>query len=155
VILKCSINSNKWAYEWFKDGTQVSANKDIIFSGNTLSISSAQASHSGLYTCRGKHLRTPVTTRQAEALKLHIHGKTTLWLIDINVIDRHPKEFNLYFKLFFISVYRCSCQLCSFLSSLLGSGQTQITENYKQMQIKATIVWGESIMLYSTPVILR
>ncbi|XP_056094332.1 titin-like [Rhinichthys klamathensis goyatoka] len=77
VILKCSINSNEWGYEWFKDGTQLSGNKEISFSGNTLTISSAKASHSGQYTCRGKHReRTPVTTRQAEALQLHIQDNT-------------------------------------------------------------------------------
>ncbi|KAK7128506.1 hypothetical protein R3I94_016922 [Phoxinus phoxinus] len=79
VILKCSIDedSNEWAYEWFKGGPRLSGNKDISFSGNTLSIRSAKASHSGQYTCRGKHhTRTPVTTRQAEALKLHIHDNT-------------------------------------------------------------------------------
>ncbi|XP_039545769.1 basement membrane-specific heparan sulfate proteoglycan core protein-like [Pimephales promelas] len=79
VTLKCSIDgdSNEWAYEWFKDGTPLSANKDFSFSGNTLSISSAKASQSGQYSCRGKHLkRTPVTTKQADALKLHIHDNT-------------------------------------------------------------------------------
>ncbi|KAK7128507.1 hypothetical protein R3I94_016923 [Phoxinus phoxinus] len=79
VILKCSIDgdSGEWGYEWFKDGPQLSGDEDISFSGNTLLIRSAKASHSGQYTCRGKHLkRTPVTTRQAEALKLHIHDNT-------------------------------------------------------------------------------
>ncbi|XP_077060849.1 Fc receptor-like protein 5 isoform X2 [Siphateles boraxobius] len=79
VTLKCSIDgdSNEWTYEWFRNGDQLSGNKDISFTGNTLSISSAKASHSGQYTCRGKHLtRTPVTTRQAEALQLHIHDNT-------------------------------------------------------------------------------
>jgi len=80
VTLECSIDgdSNEWDYEWFKDGTPLSANTDFSFSGNTLSISSAKASHSGQYSCRGKHQkRTPVTTKQAEALKLQIDGKTT------------------------------------------------------------------------------
>jgi len=78
VILKCSINSNEWAYEWFRNRDQLSGDDDISFSGNTLSISSAKASHSGHYTCRGKHLkRTSVITRQAEALQLRIHGKTS------------------------------------------------------------------------------
>ncbi|KAK7131942.1 hypothetical protein R3I93_018487 [Phoxinus phoxinus] len=79
VTLKCSIDgdSSKWGYEWFKDGPQLSGDKDISFSGNTLTIRSANAIHSGQYTCRGKHhTRTPVTTRQAEALKLDIHDKT-------------------------------------------------------------------------------
>ncbi|XP_067227950.1 Fc receptor-like protein 5 [Chanodichthys erythropterus] len=80
VILKCSIDggSNEWSYEWFRKSTPISVDEDISFSGNTLSISSAKASHSGQYTCRGKHLmRTPVTTRQAEALKLNIYVNTT------------------------------------------------------------------------------
>ncbi|XP_039545755.1 carcinoembryonic antigen-related cell adhesion molecule 5-like [Pimephales promelas] len=77
VILKCSINSNEWDYEWFRNRDQLSGDDDISFSGNTLSISSAKASHSGQYSCRGKHLkRTPVTTKQADALKLHIHDNT-------------------------------------------------------------------------------
>jgi len=80
VTLECSIDgdSNKWDYEWFKDGTPLSAIKDFSFPGNTLSISSARASHSGQYSCRGKHReRTPVTTKQADALKLQIYGITT------------------------------------------------------------------------------
>ncbi|CAM4682309.1 unnamed protein product [Leuciscus chuanchicus] len=77
VILKCSINSNEWGYEWFRNGAQLSGNREISFSGNTLSIRSAKASHSGQYSCRGKHLkRTPVTTGQTEALKLHIYVDT-------------------------------------------------------------------------------
>ncbi|XDV45551.1 hypothetical protein PO909_013636 [Leuciscus waleckii] len=77
VILKCSINSNEWGYEWFRNGAQLSGNREISFPGNTLSIRSAKASHSGQYSCRGKHLkRTPVTTGQTEALKLHIYVDT-------------------------------------------------------------------------------
>jgi len=76
VILKCSINSNEWDFEWFNDGTQLSDDVDLSFSGNTLTIISAKASHSGQYSCRGKHHeRTIVTTRTTEALQLHIHGK--------------------------------------------------------------------------------
>jgi len=78
VILKCSINSNEWDYEWFKNRDQLSRNKEISFSGNTLTISSAKASHSGPYFCRGKHRERPlVTTRRTEALQLRIYGKTT------------------------------------------------------------------------------
>ncbi|XP_048033476.1 low affinity immunoglobulin gamma Fc region receptor III-A-like [Megalobrama amblycephala] len=79
VTLKCSIDGgpNEWGYEWFENGARLSVDEDISFSGNTLSISSAKASHSGQYTCRGKHLkRTPVTTRQAEALQLDIYVDT-------------------------------------------------------------------------------
>ncbi|XP_052396776.1 titin isoform X28 [Carassius gibelio] len=75
VTLKCSIDeeSNKWGYEWFKNGGLLKKDKDISFSGNTLSISSAKAGHSGQYTCRGKHLtRTLVTTRETEAVQLRI-----------------------------------------------------------------------------------
>ncbi len=109
VTLKCSIDedSNKWGYEWFINEAQPPKDKDFSFPGNTLSISSAKASHSGQYTCRGRHLtRTAVTTGQTEAVQLHIQGKTTyaiLWLININKSDRHPKEFNeeavVYFEL--------------------------------------------------------
>ncbi|KAK9953951.1 hypothetical protein ABG768_016063 [Culter alburnus] len=80
VTLKCSIDGgpNEWGYEWFKNRARLSVDKDISFSGNTLSISSAKASHSGQYTCRGKHLkRTPVTTRLTEALQLDIYVNTT------------------------------------------------------------------------------
>ncbi|XDV45552.1 hypothetical protein PO909_013637 [Leuciscus waleckii] len=77
VILKCSINSNEWGYEWFRNRARLSGNKDISFSGNTLSIRSAKASHSGLYSCRGKHLkRTLVTTRTTGALRLHVYDNT-------------------------------------------------------------------------------
>ncbi|XP_048033620.1 titin-like isoform X6 [Megalobrama amblycephala] len=79
VTLRCSIDggSNGWGYEWFKNGAQLSVYEDISFSGNTLSISSAKLSHSGQYTCRGKHMkRTPVTTGQAEALQLDIYDNT-------------------------------------------------------------------------------
>ncbi|XP_067303184.1 cell adhesion molecule Dscam1-like [Pseudorasbora parva] len=79
VTLKCSIDggSNEWGYEWFRNGAPLSGYEDISFSGNTLSIRSAKASHSGEFTCRGKHLkRTPVTTGQSEALRLHIYDKT-------------------------------------------------------------------------------
>ncbi|KAF4096956.1 hypothetical protein G5714_022925 [Onychostoma macrolepis] len=75
VTLKCSIDedSNKWGYEWFINGAQPPKNTDMSLSGNTLSISSAKSSHSGQYTCRGRHLtRTPVTTGQTEAVQLHI-----------------------------------------------------------------------------------
>ncbi|KAL1249649.1 hypothetical protein QQF64_020654, partial [Cirrhinus molitorella] len=77
VTLKCSINedSNKWGYEWFANGSQL--HKDIFLSGNTLSISSAKAGHSGQYTCRGKHLmRTSVTTNQTEAVQLCVQDNT-------------------------------------------------------------------------------
>lgn len=90
VTLKCSVDeeSNKWGYEWFKNGGLLEEDENISFSGNTLSISSAKAGHSGQYTCRGKHLtRTSVTTRETEAVQLHIQGKTTydiLLLIDMN-----------------------------------------------------------------------
>ncbi len=100
MTLKCSIDedSNKWGYEWFINGAQPPKDKDFSFPGNTLSISSAKAGHSGQYTCRGRHLtRTAVTTGQTEAVQLHIQGKTTyaiLRLININKSDRHPKEFN-------------------------------------------------------------
>ncbi|XDV45560.1 hypothetical protein PO909_013640 [Leuciscus waleckii] len=77
VILKCSMNSNEWGYEWFRNGAQLSGDKEISFPGNTLSIRSAKASHSGQYSCRGKHRkRTPVTTGQTEALQLHVHDNT-------------------------------------------------------------------------------
>ncbi|XP_051516518.1 titin-like [Myxocyprinus asiaticus] len=79
VTLKCSINgiSNEWSYEWFRNGTNVSKDKDISLFGTILSISSAKTSHSGWYTCRGKHAkRLPVTTREAEALRLQIYDKT-------------------------------------------------------------------------------
>ncbi|ROI42810.1 Basement membrane-specific heparan sulfate proteoglycan core protein, partial [Anabarilius grahami] len=76
VTLKCSIDGGpkEWGYEWFKNSARLSVDKDISFSGDTLSISSAKANHSGQYTCKGKHLtRTPVTTRQADALQLDIY----------------------------------------------------------------------------------
>ncbi len=77
LTLKCSVDddSNKWDYEWFRNSeNRLLKDKDI--SGNTLSISSAKAGHSGEYTCRGKHLtRKPVTTRQAKTVQLHINGK--------------------------------------------------------------------------------
>ncbi|XP_051735695.1 Fc receptor-like protein 5 isoform X1 [Ctenopharyngodon idella] len=79
VTLKCSIDGgpNEWGYEWFRNGAQLSGDEDIFFSRDELSISSAKASHSGQYTCRGKHLkRKPVTTGEAEALKLHIYDDT-------------------------------------------------------------------------------
>ncbi|XP_058618665.1 titin-like isoform X5 [Onychostoma macrolepis] len=79
VTLKCSIDedSNKWGYEWFINGAQPPKNTDMSLSGNTLSISSAKSSHSGQYTCRGRHLtRTPVTTGQTEAVQLHIQDNT-------------------------------------------------------------------------------
>ncbi len=100
VTLKCSINedSNKWGYEWFRNRAQLIKDKDISLSGNTLSISSAKASDSGQYTCRGRHLnRTTVTTGETEAVQLLIQGKTNyyiLWLININESDKHPNEFN-------------------------------------------------------------
>uniref|UniRef100_A0A8C2BUH5 Ig-like domain-containing protein n=1 Tax=Cyprinus carpio TaxID=7962 RepID=A0A8C2BUH5_CYPCA len=75
VTMKCSVDdeSNKWGYEWFKNGGLLQEDENISFSGNTLSISSAKAGHSGQYTCRGKHLtRTSVTTRETEAVQLHI-----------------------------------------------------------------------------------
>ncbi len=100
VTLKCSVDedSNKWGYEWFRNRAQLINDKDISLSENTLSISSAKASDSGQYTCRGRHLkRTTVTTGETEAVQLLIQGKTTyyiLWLININESDKHQKEFN-------------------------------------------------------------
>ncbi|XP_051962374.1 Fc receptor-like protein 5 isoform X2 [Xyrauchen texanus] len=79
VTLKCSINgiSDEWNYEWFKNETHVSKDKDISLIGTTLSINLAKKSHSGWYTCRGKHVkRLPVTTSKAEALRLQIYDKT-------------------------------------------------------------------------------
>ncbi|XP_026055094.1 carcinoembryonic antigen-related cell adhesion molecule 5 isoform X3 [Carassius auratus] len=79
LTLKCSIkeDSDKWDYEWFRNGAPLSQDKDISFSGNTLSISSVNVVHVGQYTCRGKHQkRKPVTTGEAEALQLHVHDKT-------------------------------------------------------------------------------
>ncbi len=84
VILKCSINedSNKWSYEWFRNGTRLLKDMNISLSGNTLSISSAKASDSGQYTCRGRHLkRTTVTTGETEAVRLLIQGKTTYYIL--------------------------------------------------------------------------
>ncbi|XP_043080655.1 titin [Puntigrus tetrazona] len=77
LSLKCSVSedSNKWDYEWFRNGSEVHKDEDISFSGDTLSISSAKAAHSGQYTCRGKHqTRTPVTTGQADAVQLHVQA---------------------------------------------------------------------------------
>uniref|UniRef100_A0A8C1FGF6 Zmp:0000001139 n=1 Tax=Cyprinus carpio carpio TaxID=630221 RepID=A0A8C1FGF6_CYPCA len=81
VTLKCSVkeDSDKWGYEWFRNGAPLpkDKDKDISLPGNTLSISSAKAVHSGQYTCRGRHLkRTPVTTGQAEAVQLHVNDTT-------------------------------------------------------------------------------
>ncbi len=79
VTLKCSVDedSNKWGYEWFRNGPRLL--KDI---GNTLSISSAKASDSGQYTCRGRHLkRTTVTTGKTEAVQLLIQGKTNYYIL--------------------------------------------------------------------------
>ncbi|XP_050952883.1 basement membrane-specific heparan sulfate proteoglycan core protein isoform X17 [Labeo rohita] len=79
VTLNCSIDedSNEWDYEWFRNGAQLHEDEDISFAGNTLSISSARANHSGQYTCRGKYMkRTSVTTNQTEAVQLHIQGIT-------------------------------------------------------------------------------
>uniref|UniRef100_A0A673HJV2 Ig-like domain-containing protein n=1 Tax=Sinocyclocheilus rhinocerous TaxID=307959 RepID=A0A673HJV2_9TELE len=79
VTLKCSVDeeSNDWGHEWFKNRGLLKEDEDISFPGNTLSISSAKAGHSGEYTCRGKHLmRTSVTTRETEAVQLRIKGIT-------------------------------------------------------------------------------
>uniref|UniRef100_A0A8C1GBF8 Titin-like n=1 Tax=Cyprinus carpio TaxID=7962 RepID=A0A8C1GBF8_CYPCA len=81
VTLKCSVkeDSDKWGYEWFRNGAPLpkDKDKDISLPGNTLSISSAKAVHSGQYTCRGRHLkRTPVTTGEAEAVQLHVNDNT-------------------------------------------------------------------------------
>ncbi|XP_052450277.1 titin-like isoform X4 [Carassius gibelio] len=79
LTLKCSIkeDSNKWDYEWFRNGALLSQDKDISFSGNTLSISSVNVVHAGQYTCRGKHqTRKPVTTGKTEALQLNVHDTT-------------------------------------------------------------------------------
>ncbi|XP_016144896.1 titin-like [Sinocyclocheilus grahami] len=79
VTLTCSVDeeSNDWGYEWFKNRSLLKEDEDISFSGNTLSISSAKADHSGQYLCRGKHLtRTSVTTRETEAVQLHIQDIT-------------------------------------------------------------------------------
>ncbi|KAK2885871.1 hypothetical protein Q8A67_016708 [Cirrhinus molitorella] len=94
VTLKCSIDedSNKWGYQWFRNGTQVHKNEDISFPANTLYISSAKASHSGKYTCRGKHLkRTSVTTTQTQAVELQIKDTTP------NVIITKHKWFELFY----------------------------------------------------------
>uniref|UniRef100_A0A8C1X6D7 Zmp:0000001139 n=1 Tax=Cyprinus carpio TaxID=7962 RepID=A0A8C1X6D7_CYPCA len=79
VTLKCSVkeDSDKWGYEWFRNGAPLPKDKDISFAGNTLSISSAKAVHSGQYTCKGRHLRrTPVTTGETEAVQLLVHDTT-------------------------------------------------------------------------------
>uniref|UniRef100_A0A8C2IUQ0 Zmp:0000001139 n=1 Tax=Cyprinus carpio TaxID=7962 RepID=A0A8C2IUQ0_CYPCA len=81
LTLKCSVkeDSDKWGYEWFRNGTPLpkDKDKDISLPGNTLSISSAKAVHSGQYTCKGRHLtRTPVTTGEAEAVQLLVHDTT-------------------------------------------------------------------------------
>ncbi|XP_021325564.2 basement membrane-specific heparan sulfate proteoglycan core protein isoform X2 [Danio rerio] len=74
VTLKCSVDkdSGEWGYEW-----QYPNEEDISLSGNTLSISSANVNHSGVYSCVRKHLtRKSVTERKSEELKLHINGTT-------------------------------------------------------------------------------
>ncbi|XP_065142437.1 Fc receptor-like protein 5 isoform X1 [Paramisgurnus dabryanus] len=79
VTLTCSINENPndWEYEWYKNEMKLSKDNDISLSGKTLSINSAKSSHSGSYTCKAKHLqRSPVTTKEAEALQLHISDST-------------------------------------------------------------------------------
>ncbi len=84
VILKCSVddNSNKWGYKWFRNRAQLIKDKVISLSGNKLSISSAKASDSGQYTCRGRYLkRTTVTTGETEAVRLLIQGKTNYYIL--------------------------------------------------------------------------
>ncbi|XP_073669069.1 Fc receptor-like protein 5 isoform X2 [Paramisgurnus dabryanus] len=79
VTLTCSINENPndWEYEWYKNEIKLSKDNDISISEKTLSINSAKSSHSGSYTCKAKHLqRSPVTTKEAEALQLHISDST-------------------------------------------------------------------------------
>ncbi|XP_065142787.1 high affinity immunoglobulin epsilon receptor subunit alpha-like [Paramisgurnus dabryanus] len=78
VTLTCSINGNPndWEYEWYKNEMKLSKDNDISLSGKTLSINSAKSSHSGNYKCKAKHLwRSPVTTKETEALQIHISGK--------------------------------------------------------------------------------
>ncbi|XP_056304685.1 roundabout homolog 2-like [Danio aesculapii] len=79
VTLKCSVDgdSNDWSYEWLRDAVQLPNDESISLSGNTLSISSAKAIHSGSYTCKGIHLtRQPVTTKESEILQLLVEGTT-------------------------------------------------------------------------------
>ncbi|XP_056305372.1 basement membrane-specific heparan sulfate proteoglycan core protein [Danio aesculapii] len=77
VTLKCSVDgeSNEWGYEWLRDAVQLPNDESISLSGNTLSISSASIGHSGVYSCKGKHLtRTPVTTAESENMQLRVDG---------------------------------------------------------------------------------
>uniref|UniRef100_A0A8C1Z3V2 Ig-like domain-containing protein n=1 Tax=Cyprinus carpio TaxID=7962 RepID=A0A8C1Z3V2_CYPCA len=78
VTLKCSVDeeSNKWGYEWFRNGSLLKKDEAISFSGNTLFISSAKPGHSGQYTCRGKHLTRTVTTQENKAVQLRIKDIT-------------------------------------------------------------------------------
>ncbi|XP_065141244.1 high affinity immunoglobulin gamma Fc receptor I-like [Paramisgurnus dabryanus] len=79
VTLTCLIteNPNDWEYEWYNNKIKLSKDNDISLSGKTLSINSAKSSHSGSYTCKAKHLRrSPVTTKETEALQLHISDFT-------------------------------------------------------------------------------
>ncbi|XP_073731035.1 obscurin [Misgurnus anguillicaudatus] len=79
VTLTCSINENPndWEYEWYKNEIKLSKDNDISLSGKTLSINSTKSSHTGSYKCKAKHLRrSPVTTKESEALQLHISDST-------------------------------------------------------------------------------
>ncbi|KAJ8265745.1 hypothetical protein COCON_G00148440, partial [Conger conger] len=79
VTLRCIIqgNSTEWIYEWYRDGQELPVDEadSSSVNGDTYTILSADQSHTGLYTCRGKLQRAAVYSLISSAATLNVQAQ--------------------------------------------------------------------------------
>ncbi len=71
VTLTCDIQqTGDWDYRWYKDGNQV-------YSGQNYIISSVDASHRGVYDCRGTQSQAPHYSEFSDGVTLTVSGESS------------------------------------------------------------------------------
>ncbi|KAJ8265744.1 hypothetical protein COCON_G00148430 [Conger conger] len=76
VTLRCIIqgSSAEWIYDWYRDGQELPVDEadSSSVNGDTYTILSADQSHTGLYTCRGKLQRAAVYSLMSSSATLNV-----------------------------------------------------------------------------------
>ncbi|KAJ8265742.1 hypothetical protein COCON_G00148410 [Conger conger] len=76
VTLRCVIqgSSAEWIYEWYRDGQELPVDEadSSSVNGDTYTILSADQSHTGPYTCRGKLTRRAVQSITSSPVNLNV-----------------------------------------------------------------------------------
>ncbi len=71
VTLTCDIQqTGDWEYNWYKDNTHV-------YSGQNYIISSVDASHGGVYSCRGTQSQAPHLSEYSAGVTLTVSGESS------------------------------------------------------------------------------